>query len=225
MKRLNQLMQNQGSNKTATVSMKRVLTLSVALFFLLTGCSVGAYPIDNFQEMHYSPALRRQEMPAMSAPSTAIGYSGAGAPSIELTVDPAYDLMKQDDLALIKTNPIVLNDTVTKQGEELFARNCAVCHGIGGDLQGGAGPALLAAHFEAAGVNPPLNLTLEVTKNRTDGDIFGILTHGTGSVPAPSDSTNPEAWASLTNMPSFAKLLTTEERWAVVHHLRNLQGS
>ena len=89
MKRLNQLMQNQGSNKTATVSMKRVLTLSVALFFLLTGCSVGAYPIDNFQEMHYSPALRRQEMPAMSAPSTAIGYSGAGAPSIELTVDPA----------------------------------------------------------------------------------------------------------------------------------------
>ena len=103
-------MQNQGSNKTATVSMKRVLTLSVALLFLLTGCSVGAYPIDNFQEMHYSPALRRQEMPAMSAPSTAIGYSGTGAPSIELSVDPAYDLMSQDDLALIKTNPIVLND-------------------------------------------------------------------------------------------------------------------
>ena len=225
MKRLNQLMQQQHSIKSSGARKKRVLALSAMLLFLLSGCSVGAYPVDNFQEMHYSPAFRRQEMPVMSAPRNSIGYKGTGGPAAEVTVTPAYDLMKQEDLALVTANPVVLNDLVREEGEQLFVRNCSVCHGIEGDLQGGAAPALLAAHFEAAGVNPPLNLTLNATKNRTDGDIFGILTLGQGSIPPPPDSNNPEAWSTLTSMPSFAKLLTTEQRWAIVYHLRKLQGS
>ena len=225
MKLLNQLMQKQRSTKLSIAGKKRVMAVSAVLFFLLSGCSVGAYPVDNFQEMHYSQAIRRQEMPVMSAPSNSIGYQGAGGPAAEVSVPPAYDLMKQEDLILVTTNPVVLNDLVRDEGERLFVRNCSVCHGIEGDLQGGAAPALLAAHFEAAGVNPPLDLTLGETKNRTDGDIFGILTHGQGSIPAPSDSVDPEVWSTLTSMPSFSKLLTTEQRWAIVHHLRELQGS
>lgn len=190
---------------------------------MLTGCSVGAYPVDFFQEMHYSPAIRRQEAPVMSAPSDAIAFAGAGGPVAEVFAPPAFDLMSAEELNAITENPVVLTPAVRDYGAALFVRNCSMCHGASGDLQGIA-PLLLAAQFTAAEVAPPADLTSEVTKARSDGELFGMITHGQGTVPAPADAQYPEVWAELTNMPAFKKLLSPEERWLLVSHIRTLQG-
>lgn len=189
----------------------------------LTGCSVGAYPVDYFQEMHYSPAIRRQEAPIMSAPSEAIAFSGAGGPTAEVFAPPAYDLMSAAELIAITENPVVLTPAVRDYGAVLFVRNCSMCHGASGGLQGIA-PALLAPQFEAAGVAPPANLTSDATSARTEGSLFWVITHGQGIVPAPADAQYPEVWAELTNMPAFEKLLSPEERWLLVAHIRSFQG-
>jgi mono/diheme cytochrome c family protein len=189
----------------------------------LTGCSAGAYPVDYFQEMHYSPAIRRQEPPVMTAPDAAVGFQSAGGPQADLTAAPAYDFMPREQLAAIAQNPLPSNQTVLDMGATLFATNCAVCHGAQGNTQGQSA-VVIAAQFTAAGANPPADLTGSATRARTDGEIFAIITHGQGTVPVPSDARDPAAYAQLTNMPSFQELLTVEERWALVRHIRTLQG-
>lgn len=219
--RMNKLKINQKRKLLIQVTKGFSLILFI---FLMSACSVGAYPVDYFQEMHYSPAIRRQEAPVMSAPTGAVAFSGAGASSVEVKAETAYSLLDNSSLKKIIDNPIILTTELEQQGDSLFQRNCAVCHGIAGDLKGGTGPALLAAHFTAAGVNSPVDLSSEDTRKKTNGELFGILTNGQGVVPAPADSGNPEAWTSLTNMPSFGKLLTDDDRWLIVHHIRKIQN-
>lgn len=91
-----------------------------------------------------------------------------------------------------------VTQALLKKGEEVYARECAMCHGVKGD---GEGP---GAHI----VNPkPRNFELGVFKLRTtpsgqsptDEDLFRAISQGLVS----------------TAMPSFKELPETE-RWALV---------
>ena len=58
--------------------------------------------------------------------------------------------------------------------------------------------------------SPPkegLNLTLDGTATRSDGDLYGILTNG------------------INVMPTFKNLLSPSDRWVLVDYIRELQGS
>ncbi|MBI4312989.1 MAG: cytochrome c [Chloroflexi bacterium] len=189
----------------------------------LTACSVGAYPVDYFQEMHYSPAVRLQEPPRLSPPPGAIAFRGVGAEA-EMSAPPAYDLMARVQLEAVTRNPLPDTRTVRDQGAALFARNCAVCHGERGDGKPEGGRAIIPAVFTAAGALPPADLMAPATRARTDGALFAIITHGLGVVPMPADAKDPEAYKALTNMPAWRKLLTPDQRWALVRHIRALQG-
>ncbi|MFQ5689432.1 MAG: c-type cytochrome [Gemmatimonadota bacterium] len=85
------------------------------------------------------------------------------------------------------------------RGARLFRRNCTVCHGQEGK---GDGPA--AASLRP----PPANLT---DPKRVGGlsfeDMVGVVTAGKGF------------------MPSFAKVLSPQDRKAVVHYVRTLSAS
>ncbi|MBI4297374.1 MAG: cytochrome c [Chloroflexi bacterium] len=98
-------------------------------------------------------------------------------------------------------NPYPRNTQTLARGQKVFQINCVVCHGAAGK---GDGP--VADYLVRDKYNRPPNLTADPTLGRTDGEIFFLVTKG------------------IFVMPSFRKLLTEEERWAVVHYMRTLQG-
>jgi len=96
-------------------------------------------------------------------------------------------------------NPVEFTNESVVQGAQLFAKNCAVCHGEGGE---GDGPG-------SVGLDPPpANLRLEAIQANSDGTFYYIITHGVeGSA-----------------MPAWERTLSDEERWDLVNFIRSLAG-
>lgn len=95
-------------------------------------------------------------------------------------------------------NPIAATDESLAAGEQLYATNCAVCHGETGE---GDGPG-------AAGLQkPPANLHETHVQENSDGALFYIISHGKPDTP----------------MPAWANILSEEERWHVVNYLRTFE--
>lgn len=107
------------------------------------------------------------------------------------------------DEAMGLTNPVQSNAQSQKLGAQLFAVNCVACHGPNGD-----GTGRVAGYFRAAKVPPPADLHRADIKAMTDGQLFWVITNGFGGY-----------------MPPFGDLITPEQRWALVVHIRQLQGS
>lgn len=81
-----------------------------------------------------------------------------------------------------------------KQGEELYGKFCTHCHGAGGEGDGLVGGKLPGP--------PPAYSTL---KTLTEGKMFHSITYGKGL------------------MGNHATMLSTEERWQLVHYVQKLQ--
>jgi len=95
-------------------------------------------------------------------------------------------------------NPIAATDESIEAGEQIFATNCAVCHGESGQ---GDGPG-------AAGLEkPPANLTEAHVQELSDGALFYIVSHGRPDTP----------------MPAWDNVLNEEQRWQVVNYLRTFK--
>lgn len=184
---------------------RRIGLALVSLTVIVTAAacsSTNTYPIDFFSEMHYQKSFRTGEPPRLDSPPGAVPITGG---------EPAYTFEEARDLE----NPLAGDPQARERGAGLFAVNCAVCHG-----PEGRGDGQMAAWWRARqGAVPPADLTSSVVANRTDGELYWILTNG---------FTSPENQVQypggLTNMPAFGKLLTPEERWALVSYMRQLQG-
>jgi len=85
------------------------------------------------------------------------------------------------------------------QGEAIYSRHCAVCHGDTGIGNGPASASLLP---------PPADLTLHA-RWHSDEQLFWFITHGVAGTP----------------MPSFADQLRPSERWSVIAHLHALAAA
>lgn len=95
-------------------------------------------------------------------------------------------------------NPMPPRADALQLGKQLYESYCAICHG-----EDGKGGGFLASSLR----RPPADLTGGHAAARTDGDLMWIVTNGVQG----------------TEMPPFS-FLTESERWAIVHHLRVLQG-
>lgn len=98
-------------------------------------------------------------------------------------------------------NPVAGTPEAPERGRELYRVNCATCHGSGGRGDGPLAP--YYARSPAATV-PPIDLAGPRVRARTDGQLYWILVHGLG------------------NMPPYGELLTDDEVWTVVLHVREL---
>jgi len=94
-------------------------------------------------------------------------------------------------------NPISFTDDSVDTGGELFAANCAVCHG-----EEGLGDGPTAETLETK----PANLTAGHVQELSDGALYYIVSHG-----------RPE-----TAMPAWEGALSEDQRWNVVNFLRTL---
>lgn len=92
-------------------------------------------------------------------------------------------------------NPTPPSDSSLANGHKYYQINCAVCHG---DRGMGDGPATKYGM-------PGINLTMDFTKNRTDGYIYGMMRNGRGL------------------MPTYDRI-EEMDRWDVVNYVRGLQG-
>lgn len=94
-------------------------------------------------------------------------------------------------------NPLSAKDVhAAERGALVFQTFCTPCHGGGGQ---GDGPVALRGYPA-----PPSLVTGNTTK-MADGQLFHIVTYGRA------------------NMPSQAGLLSPQDRWAVILHIRSLQ--
>ena len=112
-------------------------------------------------------------------------------------LDPALQTGLGADGKPLATAPVPLDAALLARGKAKFEVSCAVCHGVLGD-----GRSQVALNMS---LRPPPSLHLY--RDRPDGYIYQVITHGFGL------------------MPSYAGSLSVEDRWAVVGYVRALQLS
>ena len=170
------------------------------LLFALLGtvalaCSTGTYPVDVFTEMHYQQSYRSQEPPRVMPAEGAVPFTHES--EALRPVEPA----SQVDV-LTMANPVEANAETMERAQQVFTRNCSMCHGVGGESD-----SFISVTFTSMGVKAPANFAEagSITPDgSSDGLAFWIITDGLG------------------NMPAFRHLLSYEDRWGVIHYLRLL---
>lgn len=96
--------------------------------------------------------------------------------------------------AVSLTNPT--SRTRSARGDTLYQTFCTVCHGVAGDGKSTVGPRLGAP-----------SLLTDKAKNWPDGYLYSVIKYGRGNMPLYGD-----------------KVYLPTDRWALVNHLRRLQG-
>jgi len=130
--------------------------------------------------------------------------SGSEEPTAQV-VEPAEEEHEEEEgehdvpeEAAAVINPFAGDAESAATGAELFATNCAICHGATGE---GDGPA-------AAGLSmAPSDMREEHVQENTDGALFYIISHGKPDTP----------------MPAWDNVLDEDERWHIVNFLRTFQ--
>ncbi|HEX7940656.1 MAG TPA: cytochrome c [Gemmatimonadaceae bacterium] len=167
--------------------------LVAALALLATGCSW-------FTDFKDQPKIEPWE--AEMAGNDTTPFRGSPEFSVPITgvVEPAYVVSHGQLPATIDSmsglvNPHAPTAASLDNGRKYYQINCAVCHGAAGAGNGRA---------VRYGVPAPSLLT-DITKNRTDGYIFGMIRNGRGL------------------MPTYDRI-EDMDRWDVVNYVRALQG-
>jgi len=109
-----------------------------------------------------------------------------------------YEFKGQTDSAVKNlSNPLPFSREVIAKGKEKYDTYCSPCHGYYGK-----GDSRLNGQFP----NPP-TLYSDKVRNWGDGNIYHVIVSGQNV------------------MPSYAKQLSKDERWSIIHYIRVLQRS
>ncbi len=100
-----------------------------------------------------------------------------------------------DSIGNATNNPTPVSEASLTKGQMYYQHNCTVCHGDKGIGDG------TAVKYGMVGIN----LITDLTRNRTDGYIYGIMRNGRGL------------------MPTYNRI-EEMDRWDVVNYVRALQG-
>jgi mono/diheme cytochrome c family protein len=135
---------------------------------------------------------RADSLTVRGSPQGSVPTEGTAVPSWMVSYAPLPATI--DSMSGI-ANPVPVTDASLANGRMHFQINCAVCHGSNADGQTPNGRYGLI----------PIPLTGDLTKNRTDGYIFGMIRNGRAS------------------MPSYNRI-EERDRWDIVNYIRALQG-
>lgn len=135
---------------------------------------------------------RTDSLGVRGQPQGSVPLDGTAVPAWQVSYAPT--LAAIDSMAGIQ-NPVPVTDASLANGRKYFEINCAVCHGSNGDGQ--------TPNTRYGIISIPLNSQL--TRDRTDGYIFGMIRNGRNT------------------MPSYNRI-EERDRWDVVNYVRALQG-
>ena len=170
----------------------------------------GSHAVEMWTEMHYQPSYRMQEGPRILPPKGSVPISGA----------EIYPTSLDDFQALSMPDKFAANYD-DASAWHIYQVNCLVCHGEGLDGKGPITTLIGADDSLAYDRGPfPADLRAGPTRSSTNGELFGFISGGGRQGLAVRlrgrDSTSP--------MPEFGKMLSEEERWALVQFLRSRIG-
>lgn len=96
-------------------------------------------------------------------------------------------------------DPLPVNDEVVQQGQQIYLRSCALCHGTDGHGRTDLGRAMYP---------PAMDLTSPHVQHWNDAELFWIIQNG----------------VRLTGMPSWKSTLSETDTWKLVSFIHNLPG-
>ena len=94
-------------------------------------------------------------------------------------------------------NPLPATESNLTEGQTLYQKHCAFCHGEDGRGSSGSGPQFY----------PPVPSLVDPNQTLSDAGMQAVITQG----------------VRYTGMPSFAKALAEEQRWKIVLWLQHLR--
>ena len=171
--------------------MTRAMRLgALALLLPLSAC-------EWFSDFKRQPKIDPWESPNLTTPPRgnpqfSVPVTGTAVSGFQVSYAPLPGTV--DSMSSLR-NPTGPGDASLANGRQYYAINCAVCHGDAGK---GDGPAV---QYGMVGIN----LLGDLTKNRTDGYLFGMMRNGRGL------------------MPTYNRI-EEMDRWDVVNYVRGLQG-
>jgi mono/diheme cytochrome c family protein len=191
-----------------------VFVVSAAAVFAILGLPGGISrkpPIEVFPDMDRQAKLRPQEpnpffTNGISSQLPPVGTVARSTP-VETAAGAVYAF---EDSPLntgkvtgttnfVAANPLAINETLIRRGQQRFDIYCTPCHGALGDGNG---------ITKKLGVMPAVaNLHDKRIVEMTDGEIFNTITHGKGL------------------MGAYGSAVPAEDRWAIIAYTRALQLS
>jgi mono/diheme cytochrome c family protein len=127
------------------------------------------------------------------APQQSVPRGGTAVAGFQVSYLPAPGVI--DSIGALATNPTPPSEASLANGHKYYDLNCAVCHG-----EKGAGDGAVTKYGM-----PAISIVTDMTKNRSDGYLFGMIRNGRGL------------------MPSYNRI-EEPDRWDVVNYVRALQG-
>lgn len=131
-------------------------------------------------------AQEKQEKKDQAPPAS--GSSTAATPA-----SPHPATISPQDVA--RKNPVKCTETSVQRGKKIYMTQCALCHGENGDGKG--------EMVSDMKINPPDFTKPETLKQRTDGELFAIITTGKEAMPDQSRLTEQHKW----NLVNFLRVL------------------
>jgi len=180
----------------------RVLgALAFVSVFALTGCARGC--TSSSPPIHLNPSMDNQPKARPQSASTFF-YDGStmrqpvpGTVAIGgLKEDTAFFTGKGADGQFVATIPITADEAVLERGKQRYTIYCQPCHDARGDGKG--------ILFTRGNV-PTATFHQEKMLKYTDGQIFDIMSNGSGL------------------MPAYKWPIPPADRWAIVAYIRGLQ--
>lgn len=149
-----------------------------------------------FNWMHFQDRQVAQEAPRFFKD----GYSMRNP--VEGTVargfiPAAFAADKADKSDKYLLNPLPVNKKVLERGQVAYDSNCAACHG----------PFGLSNNYLTEAYAKPPSLQSDKIVEWSDGQIYHVIVNGQN------------------RMPSYAKQVSRDDRWALVHYIRAMQRS
>ena len=174
--------------------------VSIALLLSLTGCRgcpKSNPPIHLNPNMDLQPKYRAQSSSEFFADGASMRSPVAG--TVARGAIPQADAFTTGQVAdgYIQGIPMAIDDAVLARGEERYAIYCEPCHAASAN---GKGMLFHRTQIESA------NLLDDRLVAMPDGEMFSTISQGLGL------------------MPAYDYLIPVEDRWAIIAHVRTLQG-
>ena len=161
------------------------------------GCTSSRPPIHLNPSMDDQPKVRPQAASAFFYNGAAMRDPVPGTIAIGgLKEDTAFFTGKSADGQFVAANPVAADDAVVARGRERYRIYCQPCHDARGDGKG--------ILFQRGNV-PTATFHQDKILKYTDGQIFDVITNGTGL------------------MAAYKWPIPPDDRWAIVHYVRQLQ--
>ncbi|HEX4418057.1 MAG TPA: cytochrome c [Kofleriaceae bacterium] len=174
------------------------IALVAGLVAALPGCDNGDATPD-WSRMIAQPRLAPYGTTELFADGRAMRPLPAGTVPREQVADPARRTGRTADGAELEAVPLPVTRALLDRGRARFAIACAPCHGIAGD-----GDSVVAHNMQRR--RPPALYEPRIAA-LTPGAMYRVIVDGYGV------------------MPSYASLLVTDDRWAIVAYVRTLAWS